>query len=255
MFDKLIELLNELLPDSELPTKDYIARVIVNFFLVITLLLGLYFIIENTILADRIGLSKVTKANQVLTHVDLIRDTQATRQIIKQFSDVYTDIRLSFIILLTDDSGNIITKPTADDKVKTLIWTIINYSGGEDSLYVLDEAVSKFNKTLIKELKTGGCVSNKITGTTIEKNRALSASNITHYVSCPIYSKKTELMLGYTLIFLSVNASMPVASGNLKSKDADILTIWTYEDRLLRITKLIVPYFRDFENKYTFYYN
>jgi hypothetical protein len=252
MFDKVVEILKELLPDSDLPTKDYIARITINFLLAVIVAVLLYLTVNNTIIADRIGLSKVDKALPILSHVDLLRDFQTARQVIKQFSDTYTEIKSSFIITLVDESGNVITKNSSVEQASTLLWTVTTYKGGEDNLYILDETLRKFNKIIIKELQTGSCTSAKIQGTDLEKNRAMSEMATTHYVACRVFSKK-KVLVGYTLSFLSFT---PVLSNNVKTKDdVNTILLWAFEDRLLRVTKFIESYFRSFEVQYRVFYN
>lgn len=252
MLDKIVEFLQELLPDSNLPTRDYIARVTINFLLAIIVAVLLYLTIDNTILADKMGLSKIEKALPVLSHVDLLRDFQTAKQVIKQFSDSYTEIKSSFIVVLVDEVGNVITKRELIEKANTLLWTVTTYKGGEDSLYILDETIRKFNKVIVTALQSGSCTSAKIQGTNLEKDRTLSEMLATHYVACPITSKK-GVLLGYSLSFLSL---APVLPNNIKAKDdANTILLWAFEDRLLRVTKFVESYFRNFEVQYRIYYN
>jgi hypothetical protein len=251
MPEKIIELLKNLLPDSSLPTKDYIARITINFTLVIIVSLLLYTTINNTILADKMGLSKLEKALPVLSHVDLIRDFQTVRQVIKQFSDAYTEVKSSFIIVLVNETGNIVTKNSPIEKTDTLLWTVTTYKGGEDSLYILDEIIRKFNKNILPELQNHSCTSAKVQGTNLENNRAISDMLTTHYVACPIFTKK-GVLVGYTLSFLSLT---PVPLSNKAKGDTNTILLWTFEDRLLRVTKFVESYFRSFEVQYKIHYN
>jgi hypothetical protein len=252
MFDKISEIIKSLLPDSDLPTKEYIERIIINFLLAILVSVLLYMTINNTILAERMGLSKVEKTLPLLSHVDLLRDIQTTRQVIKQFSDTYTEVKSSFIIVLVDEAGNIITKSSQTSESNTLMWTITTFKGGEDNLYILEEAIRKFNKIILKAFVfSGGCTSDKIRGTDLEKNRALSDMTTTHYVACPLFSKK-KVMLGYTLSFLSLPA-VPVNKISTKG-DGNTVLLWAFEDRLLIVTKVTESYLNGFETEYKFFY-
>jgi hypothetical protein len=251
MSEFFAEILKALRPDSSLPTKDYVIRIIINFLLAIIVAILFYLTVENTILADKMGIAKVSKNLPVLSHVDLLRDFQTTRQVVKQFSDTYQEIKSSFVILLVDETGNVITKPSQISTANTLIWTVVTFKGGEDSLYILDENIRKFNKEILKVLVNGGCTSSKIIGTHLEKYRAVTEMQTTHYVVCPIISKK-KVMLGYMLSFLSL-PPLPINTKKVKSTE-NIILLWAFEDRLLRITKFIEFYFDGFENQYKIFY-
>jgi hypothetical protein len=251
MSEIFAEILKALRPDSNLPTKDYVIRLTINVVLAIVVAVLFYLTIENTILADKMGIAKVNRNLPVLSHVDLLRDFQTTRQVVKQFSDTYIEIKASFIIALVDDTGNIITKTKQITDANTLIWTVTTFKGGEDALYILDESIRKFNKHFIKSL-TNTCISSKIMGTELEKYRAISEMQTTHYVVCPIISKQ-KVMLGYMLTFLSL-PPLPIKTTNAKNPD-NIILLWAFEDRVLRVTKFIELYFNGFENQYRFFYH
>lgn len=246
MITRVIEILGDiiksLIPNHQLRTKEWIARLLVSTLIVIIIGAVTVVGLRGTGLGERIGINPVNSSLSQLSHAEFVSSFQDMWQAITGVQEQNSDVRSTFVIALIDkETGNIVSSPEAKSTYG-LIWV---WSLPADKFSFLNNFQQAFNdlkpKFENKLREEGRCLSGGIEKPVLDSlRRGVSNFQSTHFSICPIFAKKDYRLVAATVAFY---------------RNPNNQELFYYEDLLRRATSFVENKFNSFKTRYEFFYN
>lgn len=260
MYQAILDFIKSFIPDPELPTGEYLTRLIS--LSAITAVIGtlIYFAVSGTVLGARWGLTKTVSDIPNLSHLEFNKDQRESWQALTQLRENDPNVKGAFVaILYNDKTGNILTEDERKESL-AMIWVYSIPGQKFNSIDIIETAISKVKPTYQERFNAKReCFASKLTGEPYQVlRRGIEDLQSTHFAVCPIFSKNKNFLIAASFLLLAIPPD-PLQSPHNPASPEDIityeeLTLWGYQDRLRRTTALIDNNFRSFDRPYSFYY-
>lgn len=260
MYQAILDFIKSFIPDPELPTGEYLTRLVS--LAAITAVIGtlIYFAVSGTVLGARWGLTKTVSDVPNLSHLEFNKDQRESWQALTQLRENDPNVKGAFIAVLYDiKTGNIITKDERKES-QAMIWVYSIPGNTFNSIDIIESAISKVKPTYQERFNAKPeCYASKLTGEPYQVlRRGIENLQSTHFATCPIYAKKGGYLIAASFLLLTIPPD-PLQTPKSPASSEDIisyeeLSLWNYQDRLRRATALLDNNFRSFDRPYSFFY-
>lgn len=265
MIEQVIKFLQSLVPNSNLPTRDYLARLTGLTAIIILLMMLIYSTLFGTVLGAKWGLEKKQPLLTNLSHYELVKDQRQIWQNLTLLRENDPSITGVFSIVLYDiQTGNILTKP--EKELSNGLIYVASIPGEHfNSIDIIENAINKVRPKFQEKFSVEKtCYSGRLKGETLKiLKRGIAKLTSTHYAVCPIYAKNGRYLIAATAMFIElpiIPTPLPDKKKGVKIENIDpnvleeFVDLWGYQDRLQRISGSLEQSLNDFKTPYQFYY-
>lgn len=238
-----MKLVQNLLPDRNSNTISWVIRMFVLFWILLTLMGSVYYLLVSTTLGAKYGVTPIASPElPKLSHLELALSSRQTWVQLTQLREDNDAIKGAFLVMLYDrKSGNFIIKPNFDNS-DILIWEWSIPDERYTTLEIVEESMNTAKPKYIEGLKNKNtCITSTLGDNSLAiLKRGIPDLKITHASICPIYTRSKGLLIGAVVVYF---------------KPDSVNTTQFIEDKTRRTTNLIATHFKDFTTRYEFIYD
>jgi len=256
---ELTDFLKSFMPDKDLPTGEYLLRLMAFTIMNLIFFSLVYYAVIGTVIGNNWGITKTDTQLPVLSHIEFIKNNRQVWGALNQLREGDDIVKGAFTAIFYDfTTGNVLTEDT-EQNTQIVLWNFSIPGNSFTSIDTIEAAANTLKPSFYQRFKrVKDCYSAELDGEVYRVlKRGIVNLESNFIAACPIYGKTKKQLNAVVFVLLALPPdikNVPITKPGTPDNIPRQILLNSYQDRLSRATDSLLNNFSSFDRRYIFYY-